>query len=75
MVVGQRDTFPMNGVSGNKKRQHMEIGVLDHVLSQSLKVSLDQTKAEEGIIKPRSGLGGTMTWALRELEMHQEKER
>ena len=36
---------------------------------------LSPAKAREGLIKARAGPGGTMAWALRELQLHQQAEQ
>ena len=46
-----------------------------HILLESQKVRLLQAKAHEGLIKARAGPEGTMGWALRELQLHQQAER
>ena len=46
-----------------------------HMLSESQVVWLSHAKAWEGLIKARVGPGGTMAWALRELQLHQQAER
>ena len=45
------------------------------VVMESHKVWLSHAKAREGLIKARVGRGGTMAWALRELQLHQQAER
>ena len=45
------------------------------VVKESQHVGLSHTKGREGLIKAQAGTGGTMTWALRELQRHQQVER
>ena len=45
------------------------------VVTESQHVWLSHAKAREGIIKARAGPRGTMVWALRELQLHQQAER
>ena len=40
------------------------------VVTESQHVWLSHAKAREGLIKARPGPGGTMAWALRELQLH-----
>ena len=48
---------------------------IKQVVKESQRVWLSHTKAREGLIKAREGPGGTMAWALRELQLHQQAER
>ena len=45
------------------------------VVKESRRVWISHAKAREGLIKARAGPGGTMAWALRELQLHQQAER
>ena len=45
------------------------------VVSESLKVQLAHTRACDVLIKARSGPGGSMAWALWELQLHQQVEQ
>ena len=45
----------------------MGVEFIWQMLSESQKVWLAHARAQEGLIKARSGLEGTMAWALREL--------
>ena len=45
------------------------------VVTESHKVWLSHAKAREGLIRARAGPGGTMAWALRELQLHQQAQR
>ena len=42
---------------------------------ESQRVWLAHTRARDGLIKARAGPGGSMAWALRELQLHQQAER
>ena len=54
-----------------------DIGTLfiRQVVKESQRVWLSHAKAREGLIKARAGPGGTMAWALRQLQLHQQAER
>ena len=41
------------------------------VVKESQRVWISHAKARKGLIKARAGPGGTMAWALRELQRHQ----
>ena len=45
------------------------------VLAESQKVWLAHDRAWDVLVKARAGPGGTMAWALRELQLHQQAER
>ena len=45
------------------------------ILPESQKVWLTHAKAPEGLIKARARPAGTMVWALRELQLHQQVEQ
>ena len=45
------------------------------VVKESQRMWLLHTKATEGLINTRAGPGGTMAWALRELQLHQQAEQ
>ena len=48
---------------------------IHQVVKESQRVWISHAKAREGLIKARVGPAGTMLWALRELQLHQQAER
>ena len=42
------------------------------VVKESQRVWISHAKAREGLIKAQAGPGGTMAWALQELQLHQQ---
>ena len=76
VVCGNHNAVPTSGSYGTGGGPH-DIGTefIRQLLSESQKVRLAHTKAREGLIKARAGPGGTMAWALRELQLHQQAER
>ena len=78
VVSGDRNTVPTGlciwdmGLVGP---HDMGAEFIRQVLSKLHKVWLTHAKAREGLIKARSGPGGTMAWALREVQLHEQAER
>ena len=49
----------------------MGMEFIRHVLLESQKVWLAHARARDSLVKARAGPGGTMVWALKELQLHQ----
>ena len=53
----------------------MGTGFIQQVLSESQKAWLAHAGARHSLFRARAGPGGTVAWALRELQLHQQAER
>ena len=60
---------------GLARPHNIKTEFIRQIPSESQKIWLAHAKARERLTKARAGPGGTMAWALRELQQHQHAER
>ena len=67
-------TVHADGTYGAGGMYDLGTDFIQQVLLESQRVWLAHATAQDGLIKARTGPGGTMAWVLRELQLHPQAE-